>query len=188
MITDLEEIATLSNLKEEENEQFVDFLKSCNSNQVDEAVLKLNAVIEPQIDCTKCANCCKTLMVNVTAVEAEKLSSFLAISLDETKNKYLEEGLQQSFIMKSMPCSFLEGTKCSIYENRFEGCKEFPNLNKTGFTKRLFTTMMHYDRCPIIFNVVEELKRVTNYLTPNLPKNRDRLSPEGEGILTERLK
>jgi uncharacterized protein len=164
MVTDLVEIAAFSVLKEDENDQFVDFLKSCNSNEVDEAVVKINAEIEPQIDCTKCGNCCKTLMVNVTADEAKKLSTFLEISLQETKNKYLEEGLQKTFIMKSFPCAFLDGTKCSIYENRFEGCKEFPNLNKTEFTKRLFTTMMHYDRCPIIFNVIEELKRVTNFV------------------------
>jgi uncharacterized protein len=164
MIIDLGEIAAFSNLKQRENEQFVDFLKSCDSNEVDEAVVKINAEIEPQIDCTKCGNCCKTLMVNVTAKESKDLSVFLNLSLDEIKAKYLEEGLQETFIMKSMPCSFLEGTKCSIYENRFEGCKEFPNLNKTEFTKRLFTTMMHYDRCPIIFNVMEELKRVTNFV------------------------
>lgn len=174
MVTDLSEIAAYSVLKEKENDEFVEYLKSCNSNQVDEAVVKLNADIEPQIDCTKCGNCCKTLMVNVTAKESVDLSIFLNLSIDDTKSKYLEEGLQETFIMKSMPCSFLEGTKCSIYENRFEGCKEFPNLNKTEFTKRLFTTMMHYDRCPIIFNVIEELKVVTNYLTPNP-------SPKGEG-------
>jgi uncharacterized protein len=164
MVTDLNEIAAFSVLKEKENDEFVEFLKSCDSNQIDEAVVKINAVIEPQIDCTACGNCCKTLMVNVTAEESVKLASFLQLSLDETKSKYLEEGLQETFIMKSMPCSFLEGTKCGIYENRFEGCKEFPNLNKTEFTKRLFTTMMHYDRCPIIFNVMEELKRVTSFV------------------------
>jgi Fe-S-cluster containining protein len=164
MVTDLEEIAAFSHLKEIENEQFVEYLKSCNSNQVDEAVIKINAVIEPQIDCTKCGNCCKTLMVNVTAKESEELANFLHLSLEDTKAKYLEEGLQQTFIMKSFPCAFLEGTKCSIYENRFEGCKEFPNLNKTEFTKRLFTTMMHYDRCPIIFNVMEDLKSVTGFI------------------------
>jgi uncharacterized protein len=164
MVTDLNEIAAFSVLKERENEEFVEYLKSCNSNQIDTAVVELNAAIEPKIDCTACGNCCKTLMVNVTAKESENLASFLHLSLDETKATYLEEGLQETFIMKSMPCSFLKGTTCSIYENRFEGCKEFPNLNKTEFTKRLFTTMMHYDRCPIIFNVVEELKRVTSFV------------------------
>jgi uncharacterized protein len=164
MVTDLKEIAAFSILKEKENEDFVDYLKSCNSNQIDEAVVRINAQVEPQIDCTKCGNCCKSLMVNVTAKESEELATFLHLTLAETKEKYLEEGLQKTFIMKSFPCPFLNVTKCSIYENRFEGCKEFPNLNKTDFTNRLFTTMMHYDRCPIIFNVMEELKRVTSFV------------------------
>ncbi len=164
MVTNLEEIAAYSLLKQNENDNFVDYLKSCNSLEVDEAVLKINEVVEPQIDCTACGNCCKTLMINVSTSETKKLATFLNKPIEEVKHTYLEEGLQQSFIMKSFPCAFLTGTKCSIYENRFEGCKEFPNLKKKDFTNRLFTTMMHYNRCPIIFNVVERLKIVTHYL------------------------
>jgi uncharacterized protein len=164
MIINLDEIKILSASKANENDDFVDYLKQCNTLEIDNAVYHLTQKIEPQIDCTACGNCCKTLMINVTQQEAKNLSKVVSLPFEETKEKYLEQGLQQSYIMKSMPCSFLNGTKCSIYEDRFEGCKEFPNLYAKDFTKRLFTTMMHYDRCPIIFNVIEELKIVTNFI------------------------
>jgi hypothetical protein len=50
-----------------------------------------------------------------------------------------------------------------VYEDRFAGCREFPALHLPFFTKRLFTVMMHYSRCPIIFNVVEKLKMKTGF-------------------------
>jgi Fe-S-cluster containining protein len=163
MVTDLLVMASISREKEQENETFVDFLKTCDTIEVDEAVVKINAHVEPLINCTKCGNCCKNLMINVTAEETQKLSHALELTVEQIQVKFLEKGLGDSFIMKSMPCSFLSGTRCSIYENRFAGCREFPNLNKTEFTKRLFTTMMHYNRCPIIFNVIEELKIQTHF-------------------------
>ncbi|MBV9989122.1 MAG: hypothetical protein JO301_15695, partial [Chitinophagaceae bacterium] len=45
----------------------------------------------------------------------------------------------------------------------FAGCREFPALHVPGFRNRLFTTFMHYERCPIIFNVMEQLKDVIGF-------------------------
>ncbi|MFY7838983.1 MAG: YkgJ family cysteine cluster protein [Lacibacter sp.] len=66
-------------------------------------------------------------------------------------------------ILNKIPCHFLADNKCSIYEVRFAGCREFPALHLPQFNRRLFTVMMHYDRCPIIFNVMEELKSTTHF-------------------------
>jgi len=67
-------------------------------------------------------------------------------------------------IMNKMPCHFLKENKCTVYEQRFSGCKEFPALHLPDFTERLFTTFMHFERCPIIFNVVEQLKLQLNFI------------------------
>ena len=68
-------------------------------------------------------------------------------------------------VISSIPCHFLQGTKCSIYEKRFEGCREFPHLDRANFTQRLFGTMMYYGTCPIIFNVIELLKEELEFKT-----------------------
>jgi Fe-S-cluster containining protein len=64
-----------------------------------------------------------------------------------------------------MPCRFLADSSCTIYAHRFAGCREFPALDLPGFTQRYFTIQMHYDRCPIIFNVVEQLKKELHFFS-----------------------
>lgn len=142
----------------EENDRFKDFLKEGNHEEIDKKVSQLNATITPKIDCTLCGNCCKSLMITVTNAEADLLSDHLHLSRDTFDSQFLEKGIHNRMIINQIPCHFLHENKCRVYEHRFEGCKEFPGLHLPNFKNRLFTTFMHYERCPIIFNVVEQLK------------------------------
>ncbi len=157
-VTDLNFIAAKAAENEEENDSFRLFLKNSSSKKVDELVHQLNDEISSQIDCTQCGNCCKSLMINVSNNEAEELAAHLQLSVAATKDKYLEESMSGAMIIKTIPCSFLHEKKCTIYENRFTGCRDFPHLHQPNFTSRLFGILMNYQTCPIIFNVVEELK------------------------------
>lgn len=121
-------------------------------------VSRLDQRISPRINCTDCGNCCKSLMVLINDTEADNLSRHLGQSREDFDQAYLEKGSNGLMIMNRMPCPFLIDRKCSVYEHRFEGCKEFPALHLPHFKQRMFTTFMHYERCPIIFNVVEQLK------------------------------
>ncbi len=161
--TSLQFIQQAAAEKEDENIRFAGFLKQQNELEVDEKVHRLNTVIEKEIDCTACGNCCKTLMINVTESEASRAAARLQLNRDEFDEKYLEKGSHGMMLINAIPCHFLENNKCTIYEDRFEGCREFPALHLPSFTKRLFTVMMHYSRCPIIFNVVEQLKSETGF-------------------------
>lgn len=149
--------------REEENDDFRIFLKMSSRNDIDDIVHELNDTITPQIDCTQCGNCCKSLMINVTTEEAESLAINLNTPVEILKEKYLEVSEQGQMLINTIPCHFLNDTKCTIYENRFSDCREFPHLHKDRFTSRLFSTLMHYSICPIIFNVVENLKKELNF-------------------------
>lgn len=144
-----------------ENDNFRNFLKTQPSDEVDSLVNQLNAKITPLIDCLSCGNCCHSLMINVTEEEADNLSNHLKQSRADFDDKYLEKG-SSMMVINTIPCTFLTGKACSVYEHRFAGCREFPALHLPNFTSRLFTTFMHYDRCPIIYNVIEELKVVVS--------------------------
>ena len=157
-LTDLSLLQSMAIDKEQENVRFKEFIKECNGEEVDELVKKLDVIVSPTINCTKCGNCCKSLMVCLNENEANTLSNHLQQSREEFDEKYLEKGSNGMMIMNQMPCHFLLDNKCTIYDYRFEGCKEFPALHLPNFKRRLFTTFMHYDRCPIIFNVVEQMK------------------------------
>lgn len=162
-VTDLEKIKQLAAERDNENDSFRFYLKQQDGAAIDAIVHRLNNDITPQIDCTACGNCCKSFMINVTAQEADNLARHLQTSVTELKEKYIEESSQGQMIINTIPCHFLKGTKCSIYEHRFAECREFPHLHKNNFTSRLFGIMMYYAVCPIIFNVVEELKEQLHF-------------------------
>jgi Fe-S-cluster containining protein len=90
----------------------------------------------------------------------------LQISRTEFDTTYLEKGSHGTMLVNHIPCHFLMENKCTIYEDRFAGCREFPALHLPHFTNRLFTVFMHYSRCPIIFNVIEQLKKELNFSDP----------------------
>ncbi len=151
LVTNLDEIKILAEERENENDGFRVFLKSSDGKAIDILVHQLNDTITPQIDCTACGNCCKNLMINVTSEESEKLASHLQTTVQDVKEKYLEESDGGKMVISKIPCHFLSGTKCSIYEHRFEGCREFPHLDRDNFTSRLFGTMMYYRYLPYYF-------------------------------------
>jgi len=162
-ITDLDFIKNKAVELETENLQFQDFLRNLDSLSLDKAVFELSEAISPKIECTDCGNCCKSLMVNIDDAEANHLSVHLGQTRDEFDQKYLDKGESGRMVINAIPCHFLVGNSCSVYSHRFAGCKELPAFHVPDFNKRLFTTYMHYDRCPIIFNVMETLKVDTGF-------------------------
>jgi Fe-S-cluster containining protein len=163
--TDLDEISLLAARREEENDHFRDFLQVRDPTITDTIVFALQEAVSQQIDCKKCGNCCKSLMIVVTEDELQRVAAVTNTPPDEFKSGYLAEGLNGKMIMNSMPCHFLSDRQCTIYADRFAGCREFPALHLPGFTARFFTVQMHYHRCPIIFNVVEQLKKELLFFT-----------------------
>ncbi len=163
LITNLTTIKVLAAEREIENDDFRVFIKMHGRTDIDEVMHHLNDSITPQIDCTQCGNCCKSLMIGVTQAETLALAKRLNEPVEAVKEKYLEISEQGQIFINTMPCHFLGGTKCTIYEDRFSDCREFPHLHKDGFSTRLFSTLMNYAICPIIFNVVEQLKSALNF-------------------------
>jgi Fe-S-cluster containining protein len=146
-----------------ENKAFVEYLQQLNASEIDDAVYELDLKISPQIDCTQCGNCCKTLMINVEEQEADIAAQSLNISRKTFDENYIEKSLGGKMVISKIACHFLVDNKCNIYLSRFAGCKEFPALHLPHIQKRLFTIFMHYGRCPIIFNVMEQLKNVVGF-------------------------
>jgi uncharacterized protein len=163
LVLHLETIQQLAAERENENDAFRSFLKQQDGAMIDKKVFRLNESVSAGVDCTTCGNCCKSLMINVTEKEAQNLSAPLQLTLEEIKEKYLEVSPGGKMVISRIPCHFLSGTKCSIYQHRFEGCREFPHLDRPNFTSRLFGTLMYYGTCPIIFNVIESLKEELDF-------------------------
>ena len=119
-LVDLEWIKSKSVALASENLHFQDYLREMDSESLDKAVLDLSNTISPQIDCTACGNCCKSLMVNINNQEADNLAAYLGQNRAEFDSKYLEKGESGRMVLNAIPCHFLVGNSCSVYEHRFE--------------------------------------------------------------------
>lgn len=156
--TDLSIIAAEAVVNDEENRHFLQSLKKYDNTELDRIAHAVNVEVTTAVDCTTCGNCCKTLVINVTHEEVDALAACFNQSRETVKEKYIEESQGGNYFVNVIPCHFLKDKKCTIYENRFTECRDFPHLHKPGFKARLAGTLNYYGMCPIIYNVVEEMK------------------------------
>ncbi len=58
------------------------------------------------------------------------------------------------------PAQFLaQDGRCTIYDVRPTVCREYPHTNKKGFTFRTHLHARNALSCPIVFWIVEQMKR-----------------------------
>lgn len=160
--TELRTIEQLQVTNQQENDAFIAEAKTWPSQILDDLMFKLQAEITPQIDCLACGNCCKSLLINVEPDETEAPAQQLNMSTANFEERFIEKGNSGQMLVNTIPCHFLhpQNNACAIYETRFSGCRQFPALDVPNLQQRFFTVFMHYGRCPIIFNVMEAMKKI----------------------------
>ena len=149
---DLSRIQHLSQEHDDENWEFRSWLKQNAPDNIDGIVQALSQKYFALIDCTQCANCCRSLQTECKQSELHTIAKTLGQSITEFEKQFMSEG------MVNPPCPMLDGKLCSIYENRPEVCRSFPHLEKPHFTSRLMGVVDNVAICPIAFNAYEELK------------------------------
>lgn len=163
MVLDVYEIKRLSEERKKKNLRFISFLKGQNSEKIDELVHELNAYYISKIDCTQCGNCCIYLRPVIAEIDIDNLVKKLKISRSKFKRMYVTTDDEGDMLFKKLPCAFFKGKKCKLYESRPEDCRSYPHLNKNDFTSRLYGIFENYAICPIVFNVIEELKKKLSF-------------------------
>ena len=150
--TDLSRIRDLSQEHDDENREFRSWLKQNAPNNIDGVVKALSQKYFALIDCTQCANCCRSLQTEFKKSELHTIAKTLGQSIEAFEKQFMTEG------SVNPPCPMLDGKLCSIYENRPEVCKSYPHLEQPHFTTRLMGVIDNVAICPIAFNAYEELK------------------------------
>ncbi len=163
LITDLKKIEQLGKLNEDENFDFRAFLKGQDPDEIDQRVHRLYKEISAQIDCSKCANCCKVQTPGLSKKEAEQISRYMNMDIDDFKDQYVETDWSGQMMLKDQPCVFLKDNTCSISHIMPEDCSSYPYLHKDDFISRLFGVIDNYSVCPIVFNVYEALKEELDF-------------------------
>jgi Fe-S-cluster containining protein len=141
--------------------RFLHSLKGKDGNRVDRIALEVHQEVFNVVDCTRCANCCRTLRVVVTDADVPKIAAHLGVTPQEVVGTYLERDDERGrYRMRAKPCPFLAAdNKCTIYDARPEKCQGYPFTDRGDFTSH---TYMHSDKtvaCPAVFHVVQEMKK-----------------------------
>lgn len=175
VVTDPAQVEHLAEKREDENWAFRGWIK-CEFGYGDERLMSvvrdLTSAITAEIDCTRCANCCRTLPVILEQGDIERLVAALGMSVGEIQDAFLEydEDRGGRWLLPA-PCPLLEGNLCRVYEARPLSCREYPHLHNdfcAASISRIGSTFV----CPIVYNVVEELKIALHWRHPRRRRGR----------------
>lgn len=161
MITDLETIARLATEWADDYDAFRYYVEDDERTdaELDALVDELAKPIIEAIDCTQCANCCRRLDVYLTPEDAAQLATGLSIPVQDVRTQYIDAAVNEGEwgVFRARPCAFLHGNLCSIYPHRPESCRAYPEFTP-DFRWQLNHILGGVGLCPIIFNVVEQVK------------------------------
>ena len=131
---DLEKYHQLALQKQKEHRKFLASLKKKPPKNLDKIAQQIHDEVFEEIDCTACANCCKTLGPDFKDEDGDK-------------------------VFKAMPCPFLGGDNlCSIYDVRPKACREFPHTDRKKIHQINHLTIKNTLTCPAAYLFVEKLK------------------------------
>jgi uncharacterized protein len=126
----------------------------------DEEAAELHQRAFQIVDCTRCANCCRTMDVILDQADIDRIAGHLGTTPAALIAEHLEpcpEG--NAWQMRAKPCAFLGADgRCTIYDVRPAACREFPHTDKPGFTGRKMGHARNALQCPIVYWIIEELR------------------------------
>jgi hypothetical protein len=158
LVTDLESIRKAAAEKEVENRLLATAVRNISVAEIDRLAHPLAAEITRQIDCTRCGNCCKVQEPGVSREEIQTLAASRSEPETDFKDKFVAYTSEGAAFLCRQPCIFLDEKICSIYEKRPRACADYPGLERPRLKWRWKQVMENYPICPIVFNMVEQLR------------------------------
>ena len=158
-IINIEKYKQLALQKQTEHRKFLATLKKKAPKNLDKLVQQVHTEVFREIDCTACANCCKTLGPLFTEADVERIAKHFRMKLSAFEDMYLDVDEDNDKIFKSMPCPFLGSDNlCSIYDVRPKACREFPHTDRKKIYQINHLTIKNTITCPAAYLFVEKLK------------------------------
>lgn len=160
MAVDIERYKDLAQQKQREHRKFLAGLKKKAPKNLDKLVQEIHREVFNEIDCTQCANCCRTLGPLFTEADIQRISKFFRMKLSVFEETYLRIDEDGDKVFQSMPCPFLgEDNLCSIYEMRPKACREFPHTDRKKIYQINHLTIKNTLICPAAYLFVEKLRK-----------------------------
>ena len=154
-----DELIVLTDNNRSETAAFLKKLKKKKPKQLDNFVHDLHFKAFSEFDCLDCANCCKTIGPRLIDKDVERLAKHLKVKVVEFMDEYVKVDEDGDMIFKTHPCPFLlPDNYCMVYESRPRACREYPHTDRKRFYQILNLTHKNCETCPVVYNIVEELK------------------------------
>lgn len=128
--------------------------------KMDDTIHGIHDKIFNQMDCLKCANCCKTTSPIFRDVDIKRLAKYLRVTEVNFIKDYLRIDEDNDYVLKSSPCLFLEDDNtCSVYEHRPLACREYPHTDRKNMFQIVDLTIRNLDVCPAVGLIVKEFNK-----------------------------
>ena len=141
--------------------RFLRSLKMRDRAPVDAVAQRVHADVFAQIDCTRCANCCKTAAVSLDDDDIDRIAAHRGVERDAFIAAYLQPyPVEGRYHMNAQPCPLLGADdRCTVYAVRPECCRSYPNTDREGFATRTYQHASNATICPAVYHIVERMRR-----------------------------
>ncbi len=157
---DLKQFSTRASKKRAKLTAFLQKLDEIVPDDMPKLVTETDVTVWRDVDCTTCANCCKTMNPTFNKTDITRISTHLSMTSQEFKDRWLlKEEDTGDWVNRTQPCQFLVNDKCAIYSVRPRDCAEFPHHYKKPFDDYNDTFIQNLHRCPATFTLVERLEK-----------------------------
>jgi len=154
-----EDLNRIKSKVEKDSVRFYQRLKRRPPPGIDAEVADLDETVFSKIDCTSCANCCKSISPVFKDRDITRLSAHFKVRPAVFTEKYLFLDNDGDYVLKSMPCPFLaENNLCTIYDVRPFACKSYPHTANLPVTKTWELITKNSAVCPAVYEITQILK------------------------------
>lgn len=147
--------------REPENRKFLARLKKKDARKVDDAFHAVHDAVFAEVECLRCANCCKTTSPIFYQNDVARIAKRLRMRPGDFIQQYLRVDEDGDLVLRSSPCPFLgEDHYCDIYDDRPKACREYPHTDRKKMVQITELTLKNTLVCPAVFEMLERLKKM----------------------------
>jgi uncharacterized protein len=148
-----------SRSRKKQTKQLLDRLQKLSAKEVDAYFHVEHEKVFEEIDCLKCANCCKTTGPLFTQKDIERIARHQKMSPSVFIDQYLMIDEDKDYVLRQIPCIFLdEQNYCSIYSIKPKACGEYPHTNRKNMKEISSLTFNNAMMCPAVAKVLENIE------------------------------
>lgn len=142
----------------EHSKDYKNLLQKTPKNKLLQRLANLHEEAFEEIDCLKCANCCKNYSPRFKMPDIKRIAKHLKMKEAQFIDRYLNLDSDGDYVVKSHPCPFLgEDNYCSIYEYRPRDCYRYPYTDEDVFVNQVNLTLKNTQVCPAAFYIMEKM-------------------------------